>query len=257
MSEGPYNLDDYGENGPPSAPRGRQRKSGLPPGLPEFEDPPERFAAWITEFARLDDDPVVRGNRWGVHGSEPLELITRSGREIVWPEQDHLFGARLQRPFVMVTGGRPWPLTPHDVQLAAWAIIRFCVLRAQESEMDEFHEWWMSYLEGRAIVPVDISDQAAVRATLMRWRQLADSRSEERPFVLVDIGTSERLVRRLDFTLHVRAMRGTPIAWPRLNGLARQAGWELTRIQFKATRGGAPYVDAKVFIVPAAWGEER
>jgi hypothetical protein len=254
VSDGPYNLDDYGDDEHPP-PRNRSRKSGLPKGLPETDAPSARFAAWITEFARLEDDPVVTGDRWGIEGSEPIELTTRSGRKIIWPEQDHLFGARLQRPFVMVTGLKPRPLTAHDVQLAAWAIIRFAVLRSQATELDEFHEWWDAYLAERTLEPVDTSNDALMRAMLMRWRRLADSRSEDRPFVLLDAETDERLVRRLDFTMHVRALRKAPITWQRLNGLARQAGWELTRIQFRRTAGGAPYVDAKVFIVPRDWEE--
>ena len=143
-----------------------------------------------------------------------------------------------------------------DGQLVAWAIIQFATLRAQATELDEFREFWVSYLEGRAIVPVDRDDEQAMRGTLLRWRQLADPKNDDRPFVLVDIHTEERLVRRLDFCLHVRAIRRAPMGWSRLHGLARQVGWELDRIQYRATANGAPYVDAKVFIVPSGWGED-
>lgn len=258
MNEGPYNLDDYADDndtgGTPT--RKGKRKSGLPNGLPEPGDPPAQFAAFITEFARLDDDPVVAADRWGVEGSEPIELVLRSGKRIVWAEQDHLFGPRLQRPLVMVTGHKPRPLTQQDVQLVAWAIIQFATLRAQATEADEFHELWVSYLEGRSVVPVDRENEHAMRTTLLQWRQLANPKNDDRPFVLVDMHTEERLVRRLDFRLHVRAARGAPISWPRLNGLARLVGWELDRIQYRATPSGAPYVDAKVFVVPSGWGED-
>jgi hypothetical protein len=261
VSEGPYSLDDYADEdggGGERARRGARRtstKSGLPKGLPEPGAPPAQFAAFLTEFARLDDDPVVAADRWGVEGSEPIELVLRSGRRVTWAEQDHLFGPRLQRPLVMVTGHRPRQLTPQDVQLAAWAIVQFATLRAQVTEADEFREFWASYQEGRSVVPVDRDDEVQMRAVLTRWRQLADAKGEDRPFVLVDVHTEERLIRRLDFCLHVRSMRRAPISWARLHGLARKVGWELDRFQYRPTQGGAPYVQAKVFIVPDGWGE--
>jgi hypothetical protein len=261
MSDGSYNLDNYSDNGAESessASRSKtKRKSGLPP-LPDQGDPVDRFAVFVTEFAHLEDDPVVSAQRWGTEGSEPIELVLRSGRRVGWPEQDYLFGARLQRPFVMVTGHKPRSLSQHETALAAWAIIQLAVLRSQTSEADEFRELWEAYLSDRAVRPIDRHDELAMRDVLLQWRRLADVRSgpDERPFVLVDIGSGERWVRRLDFALHVRSVQRAPISWARLHGLARRYGWELDRVQYRPTPGGAPYVDAKVFIVPAGWGED-
>jgi hypothetical protein len=259
----PYNLDDFGDDSDAGTnvenEGGKKRKASggkLPPNLPSQGDPPARFAAWITDLARLDDDPVVTGERWGVTGDEPIELVLRSGKRIGWAEQDQLFGARLQRPFVMVTGYKPRPLSPYEIQLAAWAIIQLATLRAQADERDEFRELWESYLAQRSLWPIDRNDEAAMRGALARWRQLADFKNDERPFVLVDIGSNERFVRRLDFAVHVRVMRRVAVGWQRLHGLARQCGWELDRIQYRATPGGAPYVGAKVFVVPAGWDED-
>ncbi len=259
MSDGPYNLDDYADDDPaggtPS--RSRARPSKLPKSLPDGPSAPAaQFARFITEFARLDDDPVVSADRWGVEGSEPIELVLRSGRRVRWAEQNHLFGPRLQRPLIMVTGHKPRSLSQHDVQLAAWAIVQFATLRAQATEADEFRELWQAYLSDRPLEVVNRDDERAMRITLERWRHLANTRGEEPPFVLVDRDTNERLVRRLDFTLHVRSIRREPIGWSRLHGWAREAGWELDRIQYRATAGGARYVDAKVFVVPAEWGED-
>lgn len=259
MSNGPYNLDDYADDEPAGGKtsRGRKPASQMPKSLPaDSEAPPAQFAQFITEFARLDEDPVVSANRWGVEGSEPLELVLRSGRRVRWAEQNHLFGPRLQRPFVMVTGHRPRVLSQHDVQLAAWAIIQYATLRAQATEADEFRELWQSYADARPVEVVNRSDERTMRVTLERWRHLANSRGDEPPFVLVDRDTGERLVRRLDFTTHVRTIRREPISWSRLHGWAREAGWELDRIQYRATDAGARYVDAKVFVVPSEWGED-
>ena len=223
MSDGPYNLDDYADDGATGAPRAKARaKSGLPKGLPEPGAPPAQFAAFVTEFARLHDDPVVSADRWGVDGSvNPIELVLRSGTRIGCAEQDQLFGPRLQRPFVMVTGHRPRVLTAHDVQLVAWAIIQLATLRAQATEADEFRELWVAYLSERSLVRVARGGEREMRQALMSWRHLADARNDERPFVLVDVDTDEYLARRLDFALHVRAMRRAPLSWARLNGLAR------------------------------------
>lgn len=258
MTDGPYNLDDYSDEGERPA-ASRKRGGGgsrLPKGLPEQGDPPDRFAAFITEFAHLTDDPVVSADRWGVEGSEPIELVLRSGTRITWAEQDHLFGPRLQRPLVMVTGHKPRSLTQQDVQLVAWAIIQLATLRAAATEADEFHELWASYEAARQVISIDRNNEPAMRAVLLSWRHLAEVRGDEVPFVLEDVATHERLIRRLDFAVHVRAMKRGPMAWSRLHGMARKVGWELDRIQYRATTGGAPYVDAKVFVVPADWGHD-
>lgn len=253
-----YNLDDYADDTSGEKPSRNRGKSQLPKSLPrEQSASPAEFAIFITEFARLDDDPVVSADRWGVEGSEPIELTLRSGLKIRWNEQNHLFGPRLQRPFVMVTGHRPRVLSQHDVQLVAWAIIQFATLRAQATEADEFRELWDSYLSERVVEKVDHRDELAMRAVLSTWRHLANTRSDERPFVLLDVPTGERLVRRLDFTSHVRALRREPISWARVHGWAREVGWELDRIQYRATNSGAPYVEAKVFVVPPGWDEDE
>lgn len=255
----PYNLDDFADEDDgdrPKAETGKRKKSGLPPHLPNQGDSPAKFAAWLTTFARLEDDPIVTGERWGVTGDEPIELVLRSGKRIEWSEQDQLFGNRLQRPFVMVTGHKPRSLSVYEVQLAAWAIIQLATLRAQMDERDEFRELWLSYLAGREIWPVDRLDEIALRGALTRWKQLSDVKNDERPFVLEDTVSRERFARRLDFATHVRALRRGFVGWQRLHGLARQCGWELDRFQCRATPGGAPYVGAKVFVIPAGWDED-
>jgi len=253
MADDSFHLEDYGDDDDRSSRRKKKKGSSLPP-LPEEGAPPEEFAIFLTDFARLGNDPVVSANRWGIDGSEPIDLTLRSGRRIQWAEQDHLFSPRLQRQFVMTTGLKPRVLSPHEVQLVAWAIIQFATLRANITEADEFRELWQSYRQDRSEVTVDMTDDSEMRAMLKRWRQLADTRSEDRPFILVDASSHERWVRRLDFAVHVRAIRKGPISWQRLNGLARQNGWELTRRQYRATIG-SEYVDAQVFVIAADWGQ--
>ena len=256
MTDGPFNLGDYtDDDGAPSRKRGKP--SSQIKNLPAADDPPARFAAFLTEFAHLEDDPVVSAERWGIEGSEPIELVLRSGKRVRWAEQDQLFGPRLQRPLVLVTGHRPRTLSQPDVQLVAWAIVTFAALRAEIGEADEFREWWESYLAPRTVLPVNRADERGMRRTLADWRQLAgDGSNDQLPYVLLDMDTGERLARRLDFAVHVRSVRRSPISWPRLHGLALEYGWELDRIQFRPTAGGASYVDAKVFIVPDGWGQD-
>ena len=252
MSGDSFHLEDYDDDG--DGPKRKKKKGSSLPPLPEEGAPPEDFAIFLTDFARLGNDPVVSANRWGIDSSTPIDLTLRSGRRIQWAEQDELFGPRLQRPFVTTTGFKPRSLSAYEVQLVAWAIIQFATLRANVTEADELRELWHSYRQDRQEVTMDLGDELMVRETLHRWRQLADARSEERPFILIDSATQERWVRRLDFALHVRSIRKGPISWQRLNGLARQNGWELTRKQYRATIG-SEYVDAKVFVVAADWGQ--
>ena len=255
VTDGPYNLDDYADDGGGDAQqksRSVKRKTVLK-GLPGMGDPPAKFAAFLTDFARLDEDPVVSAERWGTEGSEPIELVLRSGKRIGWQEQDHLFSARLQRPLVLETGHQPRALSPHDASLVAWAIVHFATLRAQIGEADEFKEWWEAYLAPRQLLPIDRNNELTMRATLAEWRQLADVHNDKLPYVLRDRESGERWARRLDFAVHVRSVRRAPMSWQRLNGLSLRYGWQLDRIQYRPTAGGAPYVDAKVFVVPADW----
>jgi hypothetical protein len=250
-----FHLDDYGDMpGANGAATRKGRKSQLPPGLPEQGDPPDVFAAFITDFAHLHDDPVVSANRFGIEGSEAIELALRSGVKIRWPEQNHLFGPRLQRPFIMVTGHKPRSLSQHEVQLVAWAIVQFATLQSDTSEIDEFRDLWEAYAAGREHAICDRSDERQMRALLARWRVLAGAgRDEEPPFVLVDAGTGDRLVRRLDFTMHVREKKRETVSWPRMHGWIKEAGWRLDRIQYRSSADGAPRADAKVFAVPKGW----
>jgi hypothetical protein len=257
MAGAHFHLDDYADeqSGVNGAGSRKGRKSQLPENLPEQGDPPDVFAAFLTDFAHLHSDPVVSGSRYGTDGSEAIELVLRSGTHIRWAEQNHLFGPRLQRPFIMLTGHKPRSLSQHEVQLVAWAVVQFATLQASTSEIDEFRELWGVYLSGREMVVCDRADEKQMRVLLAQWKHLANGANEQPPFVLVDAVGGERLVRRLDFALHVHDKRSEWISWARLNGWAKEAGWELDRIQYRAARG-QPYVQARVFVVRKNWEHE-
>lgn len=249
-----------------------QRKNGKAPGLPawtpNYGDEPQAFADYLNElWPELRPDPIVGAERFGRHGDAPIALVRRSGDRIRWPHQ-----TTMQKPNglqgVMMLEARvpPRKLSPLDTMVVAWAITSLSDLRADLDPVEEFVSWWADYVNERKPRPADPTVLPTWRALLSEWQAAANSDELRKPdeprrtFIVVDERDDVRYVLRNDFARHVRGLRRGGVSWPTLNGRAAEAGWQQTRFQMRPSSIGAPYVQARVFVVPPNWpdgaGEE-
>jgi hypothetical protein len=251
-----FHINDYDDD-PDDNPDKKAKKNGgsdLPKPWPREDDPPVLFAKWLTELWNAADDPFTGGARYGTSGKEPIELQRGSGRTVHWDTQTLLHSSKtLQEPLIY-QGIKPRKLTPYEAQIVAWAITRLCDLLADLDDTDEAREWWHSYLEQRQVRDIDRSDALALRGALADWQSVAakyagDPRNSEMVHILRDRDTGELLVRRGDFTDHVRRLLHSSLPWKELHGRVRELGWQLDRIQ-QRTPDRTGYVQARVFVIP-------
>lgn len=249
-------------------PQRPKRPTGASPALPKWI-PAESagadvFADWINELYELNGrDPFVGGERFGTHGDAPIKLYRESGQAIRWPHQSQLDrAASLQAPLRSEAGIRPRKLNTFDVALIGWAITKLATLRLRLDPQEELVLWWSRYVDSRPTRHVDIRDDAEWRQVLAEWQAAREADELRRndiawqTFVVVvteDEHEGERYVRREDFAAHCRSIVRGALSWPTLNGRIAEAGWQQTRFQRKATEGGAPYVEARCYVVPADW----
>lgn len=258
-------LDAHGIPGAANDKPTRKRAGAgkLPPWTPDEGDPAGRYAAWLNEVWNLTDrDPIVGGERYGRHGDAAIVLVRQSGQRVRWGHQSTLQKPiGLQAVLMSECGIRPRKLTGHDAMLIAWAITQLADLRADVDPMEEAVLWWLAYVDTRPIRHVDPDDEREWRYVLAEWhaaRAYDEARGREDPhhtFIVVDERNGERYVRREDYAEHVRSMVRGSMSWPTLNSRVAEAGWQQTRSQRKSTGEGAPYVEARLYVVPADWPE--
>jgi len=252
-------LLDAAGNGKP-----RRRKTKLPSWSPEEGDPAGRYAMWLNELWGLDDkrDPIVAGERYGKHGDAAIVLVRRSGQRVRWTHQSTLTKpAGLQAVLMSECGIKPKNLSGHDAMLIAWAITQLADLRADVDPLEEVALWWLHYVDTRPTRHADPDDNEGWRVLLAEWqaaRSYDEIRGKEEPrrtFIVVDDRDGVRYVRREDFGEHVRGMVKGSMSWQTLNSRLAEAAWQQTRFQRRATAGGAPYVEARLYVVPNDWPE--
>lgn len=245
--------------------RGTKAKGNgkLPGWTPDEGDPAGRFAMWLNELWNLNDrDPFVAGERFGKHGDAAVVLVRESGQRVRWTHQSTMQKpAGLQAVLMSECGIKPRKLTPHDSMLIAWAITQFSDLRADVDPLEEVALWWLRYVDSRPTREGNPDDARQWRALLADWQEARtadESRSSgtaHQTFIVVDRRDGTRYVRREDFADHVRGVVKGGLSWPTLNSRLAEAGWQQTRVQRKATAGGAPYVEARLYVVPSDWPE--
>lgn len=243
--------------------RKRASTTNLPGWTPDEGDRAERYAAWLNEVWNLADrDPFVAGERYGRHGDAAIVLVRRSGQRVRWTHQATLQKpAGLQGVLMSECGIRPRKLTGHDAMLIAWAITQLADLRADVDPLEEAALWWLHYVDTRPTKEVDPDDEREWRAVLAEWQaarsydEIRDRDDPRHTFIAVDARDGVRYVRREDYAEHVRSMVGASMSWPTLNSKVAEAGWQQTRFQRRATANGAPYVEARLYVVPADWPE--
>ena len=251
-------MSDQGDDFEAANAPAKRKRENLP-ARPAADARPQDFAAWLTRVFGLHDDPIIGGERFGRSGQEPITLRRASGALLRWDKQDDLMRpGSLLKPLIM-DGIAPRRLSGHDALVVAWVMIRLAELRADLDARDEAIAWWESYSETRPEHAIECSDPAQLRVALLDWQRLADLAArfdrehDHRAFVLTDTATGERFVRRGDFGQHVRNTLRGGISWRELHGRMREVGWELDRLQFRATASGAPYVDARVYVIAPGW----
>lgn len=237
-----------------------KKLGGLPSWPPGAECTRQQLAYWIGEVLYVT---VIGAERWGTSGDTPITVYLDDGREIRWDEQDDLNTlTRLRGPLIRL-GIRPRPLSPHSVGLVAWAITRLATLSANVTAKQEAIDWGESYMQARPTRMVSRSNGAQWRKALQDWQEIDDydpkgprRAKEARPFVLVDGDDDECYIRRGDFGAHVRARLRGGMSWRKLAGRMAEVDWQQDRLQYGATQAGAPYVQARVFVVPKEWPED-
>jgi hypothetical protein len=236
----------------------RKKLGGLPCSPPGADADEDAFAEWLSVVFY---DRVTGAVRWGDTGDTPVTVFLAGGRELRWDEQDDLQTlTRLRSPLIRA-GLRPRALTPHGVGLVAWAITRLAVLRANSTARDEATSWGTSYLRERPLYSVARSDQAVWRQALAEWQEIDDYDPrggvprDRRPFVLLDTGSNERFVRRGDFAGHARKRSGARLSPRKVAARMAEVEWQQDRLQYAATASGAPYVQARVYVLPSGWPE--
>ena len=257
MSDEIDDLLDAAGNGKP-----KRRRGKLPSWTPEEGDPAGRYALWLNELWGLDDkrDPFVAGERYGRHGDAAIVLVRQSGQRVRWTHQATLTKpAGLQSVLMSECGIRPKNLTGHDAMLIAWAITMLADLRADVDPAEEVALWWLHYVDTRPVTHGNPDDERSWRVLLAEWqaaRSYDEIRGREEPrhtFIVIDDRDGTRYVRREDFAEHVRSMVKGSLSWPTLNSRLAEVGWQQTRFQRRATDAGAPYVQARLYVVPADW----
>lgn len=236
-------------------------KGKLPAWTPDEGDPAGRYAMWLNELWNLDDrDPIVTGERYGKHGDAALVLVRQSGQRVRWTHQSTLQKpSGLQSVMMSECGIRPKRLTSDDAMLIAWAATQLADLRADLDPLEEIALWWWRYVDSRPTLLGNPVEDRDWRILLAKWQQArahdeARSQTADREtFIVVDRRAGERYVRRDDFAEHVRSMVRGPMSWPTLNSRVAEVGWQQMRSQKRATAAGAPYVEARLYVVPANW----
>ena len=245
--------------------RGKNAKQNgkLPSWIPGEDDSAARFALWLNEIWGLEErDPFVSGERYGKHGDAAIVLVRQSGQRIRWTHQTTLQKpGGLQGVLISECGIRPKHFSVNDAMLIAWAITRLADLRADLDPLDEAVVWWQRYVDTRPIVTGDPADDRGWRVLLHRWqqaRQHDEIRSPTSPretFIVIGARDGVRYVRREDYAEHARSMVRGGLSWPTLNSRLAEVGWRQARFQKRATAAGAPYVEARLYVVPANWPE--
>lgn len=236
----------------------RKKLGGLPSWPPKADADPDEFALWLSAVFY---DVVTAADRWGSTGDTPVSVFLAGGRELRWDEQDDLQTiTRLRGPLIRA-GLRPRNLSPHAVGLVAWAITRLAILRADATSKDEAVGWGTSYMRERPTREAPKSDEADWRRALTIWQGIDDydlrarTPRAQRPFVLLETDSGERFVRRGDFGGHARSRSGSKMSWRKVAARMAEVGWQQDRLQYAATPGGAPYVQARVYVLPKGWPE--
>jgi hypothetical protein len=158
-------------------------------------------------------------------------------------------------------GIKPRRLTAYDAMLVAWAVTQLADLRADVDPLEEAALWWLRYVDTHPTREANPDDDRAWRVVLAEWQAARSSDEIRSPgesrqtFIVVDERDGARYVRREDYAEHVRGMVRGSMSWPTLNSRLAEAGWQQTRFQRRATAGGAPYVEARLYVVPADWPE--
>lgn len=239
---------------------GKTKTAAKMPGwTPEEGDPPGRFIMWLNELWPTTD-PFVAGERYGKHGDAAIVLVRESGQRVRWTHQSTLQKPNgLQAVVMSECGIKPRKFSTHDVMIVAWAITQLADLKAELDEMEEVALWWLRYADGRPTITANPRDEREWRGVLGRWQEARVHDEHRAPgdarqtFIVLDQDTGARYVRREDFAEHVRSVVQKGVSWPTLNSRLAEAGWSQTRIQKKATDGGAPYLSARLYVVPANW----
>jgi hypothetical protein len=260
---GNYNPNNDQSPDAPKPPTSK-RSGKLPAWTPDEGDPAGRYAAWLNELWNLTNgrDPFIRGERFGKHGDAAIVLVRQSGQRVRWTHQSTLTKpAGLQSVLMSECGIKPRKLTGYDAMLIAWAITQLADLRADLDVMEEVALWWLHYVDTRPTRSGNPDEERGWRTLLAEWqaaRSFDEIRGKEEPhrtFIVVDDRDGVRYVRREDYADHVRGMVRGSLSWPTLNSRLAEAGWQQTRFQRRATAGGAPYVEARLYVVPADWPE--
>lgn len=263
MADGEGKPDDFIDGLSKASNRSRARTGKMPAWTPNEGDSAGRYASWLNELWDLSDrDPIVAGERYGRHGDAAIVLVRQSGQRIRWTHQSTLQKpAGLQAVLMSECGIKPRKLSGYDAMLVAWAITQLSDLRADVDPMEEVALWWLHYVDTRPTKLADPDDDREWRVTLAEWqaarvfdevRHQSDSRHT---FIVVDERDGVRYVRREDYAEHVRSMVRGSMSWPTLNSRLAEVGWQQMRFQRKATAHGAPYVEARLYVVPADWPE--
>lgn len=234
----------------------------LPKWTPDFGDDAPTFVDYLNDvWPELGTDPLTGSVRYGKNGDAAIELLRRSGARIRWPQQDALHTAvGLQSVMTQEAGVRPRKMSALDAMTIGWAIVRLSTLQADVHPHDEIVAWWDKYVESRKAKEGDPTDTEwrLLLAELQSARAFDEYRKPDEPrrtFIVVDARDGVRYVSRNDFAMHVRSMHRGSLSWPALNSRLAEVGWQQTRFQQRPTMAGAPYLDARLYVVPADWPE--
>jgi len=233
----------------------------MPKWVPDEGAPAATYCQWLNELWPTAD-PFVAGERFGKHLDAAIVLIRQSGQRVRWTHQSTLQKPNgLQAVLMSECGIRPRKFTGHDAMLIAWAITQLADLKADVDPHEEAVSWWLRYVDSRPTIETNPDDEAEWRKTLAGWqraRAADESHSNGSPretFIVVDKRDGVRYVRREDYAEHVRSQVKGGLSWPTLNSRLAEVGWQQTRIQRKATAAGSPYVEARLYVIPADWPE--
>lgn len=250
-----HGLDDDG------APRKAAKNTGkLPKWSPDEGDPAHRYAEWLNELWPTTDR-FVSGERFGKHGDAAIVLVRQSGQRVRWTHQSTLQKPNgLQAVLMSECGIKPRKLSTYDSMLIAWAITQLADLKADVDPHEEAVSWWLRYVDSRPTIEADPEDEAEWRKVLAGWQRAraadeTNSNTARETFIVVDKRDGVRYVRREDYAEHVRGQVRGGLSWPTLNSRLAELGWQQTRVQRKATAAGSPYVEARLYVVPADWPE--
>lgn len=244
----------------PNGAKKRKTAGKMPTWVPDEGAPAADYARWLNELWPTPD-PFVAAERYGKHGDAAIVLLRQSGQRVRWTHQSTLQKPNgLQAVLMSECGIRPRKISTYDSMLIAWAITQLADLKADVDPHEEGVSWWLRYVDSRPTVQVNPDDEAEWRRVLAAWQRAraADETSSNTPretFIAVDSRDGVRYVRREDYAEHVRSQVRGGLSWPTLNSRLAELGWQQTRVQRKATAAGSPYVEARLYVVPATWPE--